>query len=269
MDLNEAKQLLSKNGYRLIKENGEIGINLEVVVYDDGYRPSTEEIKDDNAAKEWVDLLNWRKLSDDPFKIKFTINETNINEVLKKISRSSKNHYGFSYLTGYVNGTINGKTIDYEKIAANDIEHDLKQLFQKYGIEIQNEAKQLLKQNGYEGINESHVQGHCAGCGEELWSDEAYLTYGGKRYCEMCYDELDKKSKYKWAIVPYTDITNNKGYRVKINLSDCYLDSYKEVENYAIKKVEEKFKTGVYGEEWKDKFEHRRIIINKHRVEIY
>ena len=132
-----------------------------------------------------------------------------------------------------------------------------------------NEAKQLLLKNGYEVINESHVQGHCARCGDELWSDEAYLTYRGKRYCEECYDKLDKKSIYKLAIIPYTDITNNKGYRIKLNLSDCYLDNYKEVEKYAIKKVEEKFKTGVYGEEWKDKFEHSRIIINKHRIEIY
>ena len=132
-----------------------------------------------------------------------------------------------------------------------------------------NEAKQLLLKNGYEVINESHVQGQCARCGDDLWSDEAYLTYRGKRYCEECYDELDKKSIYKMAVVPYTDITNNKCYWIKLNLSDCYLDDYKEVKKYAIKKVEEKFKTGVYGEERKDKFEHRRIIIDKYRVELY
>lgn len=132
-----------------------------------------------------------------------------------------------------------------------------------------NEAKQLLSKNGYEVINESHVQGHCAGCGDELWSDEAYLTYRGERYCERCYDELDKKSKYKMAVVPYIDITNNKSYRVKINLSDCYLDDYKEIEDYAIKKTKENLKTGVYGEEWKTKFEQKRIIITKHRIQIY
>ena len=40
-----------------------------------------------------------------------------------------------------------------------------------------NEAKKILSENGYTVINESHVQGHCAQCGTELWSDEAYLTY--------------------------------------------------------------------------------------------
>lgn len=132
-----------------------------------------------------------------------------------------------------------------------------------------NEAKKLLSENGYKVINESHVQGHCAECGDELWSDEAYLTYRGKRYCQSCYDELDKKSIYKLAIIPYIDITDNKRYRIKLNLSDCYLDDYKEVKNYAIKKVEEKFKTGVYGEEWKAKFERMKVFIDKHRVELY
>lgn len=132
-----------------------------------------------------------------------------------------------------------------------------------------NEAKQLLLKNGYEVINESHVQGHCARCGDELWSDEAYLTYRGKRYCEECYDELDKKSLYKMAIVPYTDITDHKHYRIKINLTDCYLDNYTEIKKYAIKKAEENLKTGVYGEEWKAKFEHMNVFIDKHRVELY
>lgn len=131
------------------------------------------------------------------------------------------------------------------------------------------EAKQLLSKNGYEVINESHVQGHCAQCGEELWSDEPYLTYRGERYCEMCYDELDKKSIFKLAVIPYIDITDDKRYRIKLNLSNCYLDKYKEIEEYAIKKAEENFKTGVYGEEWKDKFERRRIFIDKHRVNLY
>lgn len=132
-----------------------------------------------------------------------------------------------------------------------------------------NEAKKLLSENGYKVINESHVQGHCARCGDELWSDEAYLTYRGKRYCEECYDELDKKSIYKLAIIPYIDITDHKRYRIKLNISDCYLDDYKEIKNYAIKKVEEKFKTGVYGEEWKAKFDRMNVYIDKHRVELY
>jgi len=131
------------------------------------------------------------------------------------------------------------------------------------------EAKQLLSKNGYEVINESHVQSHCAECGDELWSDEAYLTYKGKRYCQSCYDKLDKKSKYNIAIVPYTDITNHKHYRVKIKLTDCYLDDYNEIKKYAIKKAEENLKTGVYGEEWKAKFEHMDIFIDKHKIEIY
>ena len=136
MNLNEAKQLLNGHGYKLIKEDAENSINLEVVVYDDGYRPSIDEIADSPAAKEWIKLLNSFKSAGGPFKMKFKIDETNLKEVLEKIRIRYKNNYSFSYLTGYVNGTINGNVIDYENIDANDIEYDLKKLFRKYGIEI-------------------------------------------------------------------------------------------------------------------------------------
>lgn len=136
MNLNEAKQLLKNNGYRLIKESTGNNIDLTVYIYDDGYRPPKDEIEDNDAAKDWIDFLDWEVRGGHCYETKYNINENNINEIFKRIRNSMKYHYGYSYLNGSVRGVINGKEI-YENISACDVIHDLKNIFKQNGIEVE------------------------------------------------------------------------------------------------------------------------------------
>ena len=135
MNLTEAKQLLEKHGY-IVKEGAGNTIDLTVYIYDDGYRPPKDEIEDNDAAKDWIDYLDWEVRGGHCYETKYNINENNINEIFKRIRNSMKYHYGYSYLNGSVRGVINGKEI-YENISACDVIHDLKNIFKQNGIEVE------------------------------------------------------------------------------------------------------------------------------------
>ena len=136
MTINEAKQVLNRTGYKLIKENAGNNIDLTVYIYDDGYRPPKDEIEDNDPAKDWIDFLDWEVRAGHCYETKYNINDNNINETFKRICKSMKYHYGYSYLNGSVRGTINGKEI-YESISACDVIHDLKNIFKQNGIEVE------------------------------------------------------------------------------------------------------------------------------------
>lgn len=107
------------------------------------------------------------------------------------------------------------------------------------------EALDILNENDY--LVESHVQGHCANCGEELWSDEAWNEYKGKRYCDSCYEEIARpKGKFREAEIYFKDLDTKQTNNVGIEIRDCPAKTKKAAKEYALKKFQEKIYDGFY-----------------------
>ena len=126
-----------------------------------------------------------------------------------------------------------------------------------------NEAKQILENNGY--IVESHVQGHCANCGEELWSDEGYYEYKGKRYCEDCYERVAKpKGKFREAEIYFKDLDTKQTNNVGIEIRNCPAKTKKAAKEYALKIFDDKRYSGYY-DDWKKRYRNVKIM----KVELF
>lgn len=111
---------------------------------------------------------------------------------------------------------------------------------------------------------ESHCEGHCPICGNEMWSDEDYceLVIDGdeERVCPTCYDSNKKlKGKFTDSILIIED-PDYGTVNVGIDMCNCPYLTKKEAKEWATELFYKKAKDGFYDSWDKRKYRQAKVV---------